>query len=170
MKEFLLRSCALVAALLGGTIGGMLVLPLGLIVYEFILWPLTLGFGALLAAICASWVGTFLAPDATRSRLLPVVAVSEVTAAVVALCLVAVGVLVRPRFPAVGAMLGPPAFLLGLCMVVIALSASWAAWRFRGPGRRSGRDALITLVLLGSGVLILVATLYVAGLLGLVQG
>lgn len=129
VKEFLRRSGILIVALVGGNIAGMLVLPFGLVLHEVVIWPLTFGVCAIFAAIGAGWAGNLLAPGHIRSRFLPVVGISEVTAAVVAVSLLVLTVFVLPRFPAFASMLGPPVFLLGAGVIFIALSASWAAKR-----------------------------------------
>ncbi len=163
MKEFTRRVAALVAALVCGTVVGMLVLPFGLVVVEFIILPLTFGIAALFAALGASWAGILLSPDNTSSRILPVVGVSEATAGVVVVLLL---------IPGVGVSLfryvGSPAVLLGAVMVLIGLSTSWAAWHFRKPVRHTAKDALMTLGLVGLAVLIFVGTIYVASLFGMV--
>ena len=92
---------------------------------------------------------------------MPIVAVSEIAAAVVA-----VAILILMARTAPGTLPSPP-FVVALGMILIALGASWAAWRFRSAERYMGRDAAITLGLVGSAVLLFVATLLVAGLLGL---
>ena len=163
MKEFLLRAASLVAALVCGTVAGVLVLPFGLVVVAYVMLPLMFGIAALFAALGASWAGILISPEGTGSRILPVVGVSEATA----------GVVVVPfSIPAVGESmsryLGSPALALGAGMVLIGLGASWAAWRFRRPGRRIGKDALMTLGLVGVAGLIFVGTIYVASLFGMV--
>jgi hypothetical protein len=162
MKEFLLRAVTLVAALICGTIVGMYVFPWGLCVAGFVIWPLTLVVAALSAAIGAGWVGILLAPDHTSSRLLPVVIASEVAAIFM---VVATPVLI----PVLGLvpLISSSAHLLGAAMVVIGLTSSWAAWRFRSSGHRWARDALLTVGLAGLGVLVFKGTLYIVYLLGL---
>ncbi len=159
MREFLKRSGILVVALLGGNFGGVLVVPFGLVVVEFVIFPLAFAVGALFAAIGAGWVGNLLASGG--SRFLPIVAVSEITSTVVAVALLVLMATTPPgTLPA-------PFFVVALGMIPIALGASWAAWRFRSPEHHMGRDAAITLGLVGLAVLLFVATLFVAGLLGL---
>lgn len=154
----------LLVALICGTIVGYFVLPLYLVLHELVLWPLAFGVGALFAAIGAGWVGTFLASDQTRSRLLAVVGVSEATAAIVTV----IGFLLL-LFPAFAfSVLGILFVQYGLGMVVIALVASWATWRFRSSRTHMGWDAMLTLVLAGLAPLIIMGTLYVAELFGLV--
>ncbi len=168
MKEFLKRSGILIVTLLGVNIGVMLVLPFGLVVAEFVIWPLALVIGALFAAIAAGWAGNLLAPG--RSRFLPIAGVSEVTAAVVAVLLAAIFVLILPLFPQNGFIFGSPSFLLGLGVIFIAMGASWAAWHFRSTERDPARDAAITLGLMVLAILLFVATLLLAGLFGVVEG
>ncbi len=83
--QLLFRFGTLVAAWLGSTIGLFLVLPLGLIVIEWLIFPLALAVAALLAALSAGWAATFLARDQTQTRLLPVIGVTEVAAVGIAL-------------------------------------------------------------------------------------
>ncbi len=164
MKEFVRRAVALVAALVCGTFVGMLVLPFGLVVVEVVIFPLTWAIAALFAALGASWAAILLGPDHTSSRILPVVGVSEATAGVVVILF-----LILP--PAVGVSvlaLGSPAVVLGAVMVLIGLSASWAAWHFRRPGRHYGTDALMTLRLVGLAMVVFVGTIYIASLFGMV--
>ncbi len=170
MKEFLRRSGILIVALVGGNVGGMLVFPFGLVIHEFIIWPLTFGICAIFAAIGAGWASNLLVPGHTRSRFLPVVGISEVTAVVVAVALLGLTVFFFPRFPAFASMLGPPIFLLGTGVIFIAMSASWAAWHFRSLEGHMAKDVAITLGLVGLAILAFVATLFLAGLFGLVGG
>jgi hypothetical protein len=124
-----------VAAALGGFIGGYVVLPWGLVTPFFIVAPLGVGIGALLAALGGSWAGTLLSPDGTRTRLLPVVLASEASAAL------AVIVLVVPMLPV------PLIIRFAFGTAIIALGTSWATWRYRGPGEPMGRRSAITLAL-----------------------
>ncbi len=171
MKEFLPRTATLVAALVCGTIVGMLVFPFGLVMAWFAILPLTLGTAALFAAIGAAWTATLVAPTHTSSRLLPVVGLSEATAAIVAV--VALIPFLVPG--AVDSILGnsalgwvSPSIFLGISMIVIGLVASWAAWRFRTLERRLGRDALLTFGLIGLALLVFAGTFYAGMLFGFV--
>ncbi len=168
MQEFLRRLGTLIVALLGGNTGGMLVFPFGLVVAEFIIWPLAFVIGAIFAAIGAGWAGNLLAPG--RSRLLPIVGVSVATAAVmtVAVLILMSNYLPTPGFVAEQAGIAPGRLAdVVMGMVFIALGASWAAWRFRSPEPDLARDAALTLGLVGLAILVFVATLFVAGLFGL---
>lgn len=123
-------------AFVGGFVSGMTILDRGLLVAPvLIVWYLSAVFVALVAALGASWAGTWFALDRTRSRLSRVVLVSEVVAIVVAVALMFVPA--TPRF----------LFLGGV--VTVALAASWAAWRFRDPWGGLGRDAVVALILAG---------------------
>ena len=165
MKGFVQRAAALVAALVCGTVVGMLVLLFGLVVVEVVIFPLTWVVAALFAALGASWAGILLSPDHTSSRILPVVGVSEAIAGVV----VVLFLILPPTLGVSVLALGGPPVVLGAVMVLIGLSASWAAWHFRGPEGRFGKDALMTLGLVGLAVLVIVGTLYVASLFGMVE-
>jgi len=129
----------------GGIFGGGAILSWGLVTPFFVVWPITVGSAALVSALGAGWVGTFVATDGTRSRLLGVVGVSEVAAGVLAVAFLLVPL--------------PPGFLLLGTVVVIALTSSWSTWRFRGPGERIGREV--------AAVLILATAVLVLGLLAL---
>jgi hypothetical protein len=61
------RLATFLAALVGGGAGLLLVLPLGLVVVEWVVFPTALAVGALLAALAAGWVGTWTAGDGTRT-------------------------------------------------------------------------------------------------------
>ena len=54
MQEFLRRLGIVVAALLIGNTGAMVVFPFGLVVAELIIWPLAFLIGAIFAAIGAA--------------------------------------------------------------------------------------------------------------------
>ncbi len=135
LRSIFWRAGVAIVALAGSFVGGYVILPWGLVTPLFVVWPLALGFGALLAALGAGWTGTLLAPDRMRSRLLRVVLASEVAAAVLALAF------------SILPILAPLIFLLAFGAGVIALVASWSAWRFRGPGGHVGLDGGLTLLL-----------------------
>ena len=123
-------------ALLVTLLIGVPLLPMGLELPESILLPLVLLTATPFAAVSASWAGTLLAPDRTRTRLLPVVGVSMATAAVVAPIVVQ-----GPRLL--------DSSWVELVIFMVPLSAGWATWRLRGRLRgsrdRIGRDARRTL-------------------------
>ena len=163
MREFLLRAASLVAALVCGTVAGVLVLPFGLVVVAYVMLPLMFGIAALFAALGASWVGILVSPDGSSSRILPVVCVSEVTAGVMVILF-----LIPAVEESMFRYLGSPAMVLVAITVLMGLGASWAAWRFRSPGRRIRKDALMTLGLMGLAGLVLAGTIYVASHFGMV--
>jgi hypothetical protein len=166
LKEIFRYFGTLVAALLAGTIGGVLVLPFGLVLVEFVIWPLTFAIAAIFASVGAGWAGNLLAPG--RSRLLPIVGIAEVTGAAVSVLLIVFLLSVRPQSPGEApTVFVPPIFLLETGVILIALSAAWAVRRFRSPESRLGKDAAITLGLLVVAVLAFFATLLLAGLFGL---
>ena len=63
MRSILWRTGVAVVALIGGFVGGYVILPWGLVTPHLVVWPLALGFGALLAALGTGWTSTLLAPD-----------------------------------------------------------------------------------------------------------
>ena len=137
------------AAFVGGMFGALPVFPLGLGVQEFVIWPLTLIIGALFAAITAAWIGTLFARDQMRSGLLAIVGVAETTAVVVA-----------PVFYLLTFPLGARIYGLGLCMLIVALSASWATGRYRSSRGRLGWDGAI---MLSGAVVIAVLLILLSG-------
>ena len=168
MQEFLRRLGIVVAALLIGNTGAMVVFPFRLVVAELIIWPLSFLIGAIFAAIGAGWAANLLAPG--RTHLLPVVSVSMAIAAVMG---AAVLILISNHLPTPGSVaeqagIGPGRatnVLLG--MVFIALGASWAAWHFRGPESDLAKDVALTLGLVGLAIVGFLATLFVVDLFGL---
>lgn len=99
--------------------------------YQFISWLLLFSGGALLAAVGA-WASYLATPRHQPIRLRPIIAVSEITAVVVAI----ITALVLLRFPAVlgKSLYGyaqPHIILFFGGVLVIALSASLSTWRFR---------------------------------------
>ncbi len=166
MKGLSVRVASLVAALVCGTTAGLLVLPFGLVLAEFVILPLTFCGGALFA-LGASWEGTLLTSDRTSSRIAPIVLVSEATAVVVG-ATVFVAFLVPAVWSLVLGALRSNAAVLGAGMVIVALGSTWAAWRFRRPGRNLRRDVTATFGLAGLALLFLVGTLFLASIFGMV--
>jgi hypothetical protein len=146
-------------ALFGSTIGIFLVLPLGLVVSEYVIFPLALGVATILGSLGAGWAGNWLAPNHTRTQLLRVVGVTEVVAAIVAVVVLANAAL---RL----VLLGPLLYVGLSCILVLALAATIATWRFRSRERAS-RDGLLTLGLLVLAVVSVPVTIFLAWLAGL---
>lgn len=129
-----------VAALLGGLAGSVPILPLGLYVPGYTVWPLALGSGALFAALCGSWAGTLFAPDHTRSRLLYVIGISEALAVITGL-LSLVPLLVPSLIPFGFSII----MVLGVCIGVVVLGVSLASIRSRASRGRLGWLGTLTL-------------------------
>jgi hypothetical protein len=92
-----------------------------------------------------------------RSRLLAIVGVAEVIAVVVAL----VSLLTLPLWLVVlPGIFSPRIYSLGLYMLIVALSASWATWRYRSSRGRLGWDGAI---MLGGAVVIAVLLILLSG-------
>lgn len=138
-----------VLASLVAFIGILPLLPLGLVVPPQLNVPVAVLAGALLAALAASWVRNVFSPG-TSSRVLVVVgttaALSLVVAAGLFLATMVIPVPIIVHVPIVALILG------GI--------ATWAAWRFRSPGRRLARDVLFSLALLVAGALVIMLALY----------
>lgn len=132
-----------IAAWCGSLVELLLVLPLGLLVIEWLILPLALVIAALLAALCAGWVGTCRAKGATQTQLLPVIGVTVATAAALALLflsLVWVGV----------ASFGPLIIPVVMFSLLLALNATHATWRYRRPtqDRRGAVKLTVTVLVL----------------------
>ena len=150
----------LLAAWIGSSIGLFLILPLGLIVMEFISFPMALGFAALLAESSASWAGTRLATDQTQTRLLAGVGVAEITAvAIVLLFLTNASLRERIQGPWIG--------IGALCSFMLAFSASMATWHFRESRQGARGQGRLALILLGLAVLLVPIVIWVASRFGL---
>ena len=159
LVKFLLA--ALVALICGVAADMVLVLPYALSSEAWRMWFAAFGIGALFAALAAGWVGTLIASDRTRSRLLIVVGSSEAVAAIMAVG----GFLVLRSAIGSSALLPVlPLLFLGLGIAVIALASSWTALRFRSPRRGLAQDILATLGLLGLMVVVHVKTIIFAPL------
>ena len=110
---------------------------------------LALTIPPLFAAMSASWAGTLLAPDRTRTRLLPVVGSALATAAVIGLIVAAGEALVSQeilRTPVIRAIISTlDVFIFLVPFLILLLSVSWATWHFRRPKGRMGRGPKLTL-------------------------
>jgi hypothetical protein len=142
VKSLLSWLATFVAALVVGGAGVLFVATLGLILIEWIAFPLALVVGGLLAALSAGWVGNWQADDGSRTRLASAIAVVE--AAALALALV---VLVSARLRE--ALLGPLLGLVAFCSLLLAAIAAVATWGYRRPANRPlTGDLTLTLTLL----------------------
>ena len=116
---------------------------------EFISWLLFFSGGALLAAVSA-WCGYLVTSGHQPIRLRPIIAVSEITAVVVAIA----SALVLSHFPMVlgESLYGdaqPHIILFFAGVLVIALSASVSTWHFR-EGLAKGIVEAARLIVLGA--------------------
>lgn len=123
-------------------------MTLALAVPPQLIVPVAVLAGALPAGLAASWVRNVLGAG-VRSRVLAVVATTAALSLVVALGL----------FLAI--MLVPVPILVHLPVAALILGgiATWAAWRFRRPGRQVVRDVLLSLALLLAGALVIMLVL-----------
>jgi hypothetical protein len=160
LGKFLLL--ALAALICGVAADVVLVLPYALSSEPWRMWFAAFGIGALFSALAAGWVGTLIASNRSRSRLLMVVGTSEAAAAILA-----AGGFLLLRSAVLGSSALLPvlsALLLGLGIAIIALVGSWAALRFRSSRRRLAPDILATVGLLALMVVVHVKTIIFAPL------
>lgn len=153
---------ALVVAAVLGLGVGIPVLGMGLVVPFQVVGPLALATGALVAALGSGWVGNLFMPD--RSRLVLIVAVAEASAVVPLLVMIA-----PVYFPGLrlGLLSGPLVYTAAVSAVGVAISASVATVRLRGPRGRLGWDGAAAL-LASAAVLVLGISTGGAGLIPLV--
>jgi hypothetical protein len=158
--HLLFRFGTVVTAWLGSAIGLVLVLPLGLIVIEWLILPLALVIAGLLAALSAGWAGIFLARDQSQTRLWPVIGLTEAMAVGVALCFLS---LVRWGVADFGPLI-VPAIIFSL---VLTLTATLATWRFRRSKQSLSSEIKLTVTLLALAVVSVPAVIFLASLFGL---
>lgn len=172
MRLILWRLGVSIAAFLGGVVGFVPVFVVGLSVPFEVTGPLSLGTGILLAALAAGWVGN-IAPSApqqrTRSRLLPILAASGVGLVLALLVGVAFGFALFRLFPVSDLSSGVPPrayAIYGAFFATLALAASFATWRYRGPrvsGLGSGGVTSLALSIFGLVVLLLLVPVMGSG-------
>ncbi|MDP3878964.1 MAG: hypothetical protein Q8Q07_01490 [Dehalococcoidales bacterium] len=154
-----------VVTLVASIFGSLPVFALGLIVHEAVSNSLTIMVVGLLAAISSSWLSNLFRIGGMRSRLLHIVATSEIVASILALAYFLVTI--SPAIASVRRLFPANIFLLGAWGVLLTTSACFAAWRFRSPTRNLKRDAIMSLVLPGLAIVAIVATMAIASLFGL---
>ncbi len=159
------------AAIAGGLAGSIPVFTMGLVVPVFIVGPLSLVTGSLLAALCAGWVANLAdaggSSARTKTRLWAIFCVS--------LCASIVGLLTG--FLAAGmvnALKVGPNFVTDLAVylpgaVIFLVAIVFATWRLRTPvDTRLGTWGAVALILSGAWVLFLVLVEGLGYSLGLV--
>jgi hypothetical protein len=151
-----------VGALVLGLVGGLLTLPVGLILDERVSWCLVLTVTGLLAALGGTWAGSVLGRTDQAIRLSPVLIAVELAA--VGLWLVRLS----PLGVLLAGALGTNLAYLAACVLVLSLTAVLAAAQFRGGRRDLGRLARRTLSLIGAALIGVPAVVYVSSLFGLV--
>ena len=153
-----------IIAMLVGTLGAFPVLTMGLVVPGTVIGPLSMGTGAILAAVGALWAGTLLDWGRTHGRPVLILGVCLSTAAVISAAYLAVQLLGGYSI----AVSTGVTLLIGIA--VIALNASVATWWFREDGRNLRRDALLTLLLLVLTPVVVRTTIYATCTLGTCSG
>jgi hypothetical protein len=158
--SLLFRLGTLLAAWAGSIISLFPVLLLGLVVVEWVIFPLGLVIAGLLAALSAGWAGTLLARDQTQTQLWPVIWITEVAAigtALIFLLLVRLG----------AASFGPLIIPILIFSLILALCAGVATWRFRSAKQETKSEVKLTVGLLVLAVVSVPAVIFIASLFGL---
>jgi hypothetical protein len=162
MRTILGTILTVVASLAGGIIGGLLAMPVGLILHDVVSWLLVLAVAGVFAALAAAWAGTLLNWAGEGVELKPVLIGTEV---------VALGlwiVRVSPLGAALARALETNLAFVTVCAVVLGASAGSLAIQSRRGQRRLGRLTGTTLRLIGAVVLAVPTVVYFASLFGLV--
>lgn len=141
------------AALLAGMAGAFPVFVLGLFVPGYTVLPLTVFLAGMFSALGAAWMANLLRPDRSTSDLLPIVGITESAAALLLVAMFALtfGPMIVWPFPA---------FPLIFVVLTLALVSTVTSWRFRKAGRSLGKDAWLTLGMVGAALLIVVVAVY----------
>jgi len=157
------RVAQLVTFILSLIVGalGLFLLPLGLMVPPFILFPLLLGVVALSSSLSASWASAPLVSHQSYSRLLPVVGITEITAA-------GLTVVLLLFFKLVGQVLLPIVLLFGVFTLIVVSSANWATWRYRSAERALTMDILVTAGMVALSAIVFVGVYLLSTRLGLI--
>jgi hypothetical protein len=113
---------------------------LGLILIEFLLYPLALGISALLAGVTAVWASDRVVRDGLQASAEAVVLRCEAAAAVLSLILIAVS--------ASGRAAGPVILASSASAVVLAVVATYGAITQRVPAQGSQRRRILLWLLL----------------------
>lgn len=148
------------AALIGSLFGLFALLPLGLVVHSFVVFPLAFGVAALFAALSAGWAGTAMATDGTRAHLASVVIRAEIAAAILALLQI---ILYLSNVTLPGPLIG----VIVVCSILLATITSAATHRSRRKQGESGNDVRFTVMLLLAAVVLVPVVILVASLFGL---
>ena len=164
VADFLRYLMVWIVAMLVGTLGAFPVATMGLVVPESVVWPLSMGTGAILAAVGALWAGTLLDRGRTHGRPIPILGVCLSTAAVISIAYTAMQ-LMGGYLIAVSTGV---TLLIGIA--VIALNASVATSWFRDTGRNLRQDALLTLLLLVLVPVVVSTTIYATCTLRICSG
>jgi small-conductance mechanosensitive channel len=131
---------------------------LGLILIEFLLYPLALGIGALLSGLTAVWASNRLVKDGLQTSMEAVVLRCELAAAILSLILIAAS---AAGFTAV-----PPILTAGAAAFFLALVAVYSTVKLRHPplpGTNSPRRAIALLVI---ALMAIPAVIFLASLFG----
>lgn len=149
----------LAGAVCGGLVGLPLTLVLFLLVGETAAYFVSAGVNGLMGALGSYWYGNAFEPDRGVGRLLIIVGVSQVAAAVVSIVIL---YLRTPDRMLSEAALGGPVFAGSL---VVTLMVSVAAWGVRKPVTDGREDLWVTAALLGLAGVGVTGAIIVQGIL-----
>jgi hypothetical protein len=130
----------------------------GLILIEFLLYPLALGIGALLSGLTAVWVSNRLFKDGLQTSMEAVVLRCELAAVILSLILIAAS---AGGFTAV-----PPILTAGAAAFVLALVATYCKIKLRRPPIPSTNAPRRAIVLLVIALMAIPAVIFIASLFG----
>lgn len=140
--KVLYASAVVLAAAIAAAVVGVASFAMGLVVAEWYLLALGRPVAALLTAIAAAlgaaWTANLLAPDRSRTRLVPTLGWSALGAAAGLVVLYAYTLAQGP---------GPVGIALVVLFVLVTLGASFGALRSRRPRSSLRRDAWVSLAL-----------------------
>lgn len=158
-------SVVFIVTLVISIIGSMPVFVTGLIVHEVVSNSLTIAVMGLLAGLSSSWMSNLLKISHTCSRVMHIVATTEIVAIILAVTYFLITI--SPTAWAFHRLFPRNIFLLGIWGLVFSVSACLAAWHFRSTIRNLRRDIITSLLLLPLAAIAVVATIAVASLFGL---
>lgn len=135
-----------------------LLFTLGLILIEFLLYPLALGVSALLTGLAAVWLSNRLVKDSLQTPVEAVVVRCEGTAVVLSLILITIA--------ALGLLPAPLILVSSTAAVVLAVVATYSAQQHRQPAATSPHQTRRVIVWLLLAFIAIPVVIYLASLFG----
>jgi hypothetical protein len=147
-----------ILTLIVSLVSSLFLFSLGLILIEFLLYPLALGVVALLTAATAVMLSNRLAADGQHSPAKPVVLVNEGVAVILTILLIVVNL--------TGALDGPVIFIVIPAAVILTITAFMAARRYRSIQSPASGERRQILIWIGLALLAIPLVIFVASLFG----